>query len=40
MEVYSNEKKIAKSINVSSRIDGNLYELLVEDAYRLYVYRS
>jgi len=32
MEVFSNEKKISKSINVSSRIDGSLYELLVEDA--------
>ncbi len=32
MEIYTNEKNSSKSVNVSSRIDGNLYDLLVEDA--------
>jgi len=32
MEIYTSEKNSSKSVNVSSRIDRNLYELLVEDA--------
>ena len=32
MEIYTNEKNSLKSVNVSSRIDRNLYDLLVEDA--------
>ena len=32
MEVYENEKTSSKSVNVSSRIEKNLYDLLVEDA--------
>ena len=32
MEIYTNKKNSSKSVNVSSRIDGNLYDLLVEDA--------
>ncbi len=32
MEIYANKKNSSKSVNVSSRIDGNLYDLLVEDA--------
>ncbi len=32
MEYYENEQKPSKSVNVSSRIERNLYDLLVEDA--------
>ena len=32
MEVYQNEKSSSRSVNVSSRIEKNLYDLLVEDA--------
>ena len=32
MEIYVDEKNSKKSVNLSSRIDKNLYDLLVEDA--------
>ena len=32
MESYSNEKNSKKTVNVSSRIEKNLYDLLMEDA--------
>lgn len=32
MEVFTNDKNSKKSVNLSSRIDKNLYDLLIEDA--------
>ena len=32
MESFVNEKNSKKSVNISSRIEKNLYDLLIEDA--------